>query len=110
MEISDKTIHCIARTMQSGENSCLYCKYAFECRDAAISAHEAALSEIEKKTGIIIELSPRNAPIEILAGSWIEQVPELRDKFTSLSLLEQQDILMGPDTLKYEGIHERSIT
>lgn len=110
-QLTDKDLHCIARLLQSeyvGDGvQCLYCKYAFQCRETFFTTHEVPYQEVLKKlkskTGVDISLvNPRTIQKDILDGSWIEKCSELLKKFTSSSFEEQQDILLNPDILRYK--------
>ena len=111
MQLTDKDFHCIARLLQSkciGDSvQCLYCKYAFRCREKFFTAHEVpyreVLKKLKNKTGVDVFLAnPRTMQKDILDGSWIVKCPELLQKFTSISFEEQQDILLNPDILRYK--------
>lgn len=111
VQLTEKDLHCIARLLQSkcvGDSvQCLYCKYAFQCREKFFAAHEVpyreVLKKLKNKTGVDVFLAnPRTMQKDILDGSWIEKCPELLQKFTSISFEEQQDILLNPDILRYK--------
>lgn len=111
IQLTDKDLHCIARLLQSeyvGDGvQCLYCKYAFQCREKFFTTHKPPYQEVfkklKRKTGVDIFLvNPETMQKDILDGSWIEKCSELLQKFTSISFEEQQDILLNPDILRYK--------
>ena len=105
----DKVLHCISRILQEGtvknDTKCLYCKYAPECRNEFEATGNLLffdiLQELERKTSVIITLTPETIQKKILRGSWIEEHPDLLKKFTNMSFDEQQDNLRCPDILGY---------
>ena len=113
-ELTDKDLHCIARTQQSeqlGKNiQCMYCKYAVQCLQEYNHTNKVPFVDVWKKienlTGVNICLNnPETRQIDILAGSWIENCPELLKQFTNMSFEEQQDILQSQDILQYVDSH-----
>ena len=105
----DKVLHCISRMLQEGtagnDTKCLYCKYAPECRNEFETTGNLLffdiLQELERKTAVIITLTPETIQKKILRGSWIEEHTDLLKKFTNMSFDEQQDNLSCPDILGY---------
>lgn len=59
---------------------------------------------LEKATGVGIFMTPGTSGEEILAGSWMEDYPELMEKLKCLSIEEQWGIILGSDILKDMGI------
>ncbi len=110
MELTEKELHCLARIIQSEESAydakCLYCKYAFKCKEEFSQSKKApfmpALKKIEQITGVNIFMSPETRQKEMLSGSWIENYPDLLERFMGMSSEEQLGLLRSPDILKYE--------
>lgn len=108
--LTEKDLHCLARIIQSEESGhdakCLYCRYAFECRKEIMQnkvvPHMPVLKKIGRTTGVNIFMSPETRQKEMLAGSWIENCPELLERFNGMSFEEQLELLRSPDILKYE--------
>ncbi len=109
MGLTEKDLHCLARIIQSEESAydakCLYCKYAFECKEEFMQNKKApympVIKKIEKITGVNIFMSQETVQREILAGSWLENYPDILERFTGMSFQEQLELLGSPDTLKY---------
>ena len=110
VELTEKELHCLARIIQSGESAydtkCLYCRYALECMKEFYQNHKApfmsVLKKIERITGVNIFMNQETRQKEILAGSWIENCPELLERFNGMSIHEQVVFLKSHDCLKYE--------
>lgn len=107
-KMPDKILHCLARTLQDEIScdcvKCLYCKYAPECLEDFKSKKYLfidILNILERQTGVVIFLNPKQKPKEILNGSWLESYPDLLKKFTTKSFEEQQGILKDPSILQY---------
>lgn len=109
-KLSDKDLHCLARNIQSlfrGEGIlCLYCKYAFQCREIAKETKKLPFYEtwdkLQKITGVDICLCSLNTkPKDFLKASWIESFPELHEKFSNMSFEEQIESFCNPEILKY---------
>lgn len=114
-QLTDRDLHCIARFIQAcflNENvECLYCKYAFSCSDEFKKTHKVPFSErfskIEEMTGVnVISWNSDNLSRIILNGSWIQEYPELLEKFKNMSFEEQMEMLRNPDILKYKNIFQ----
>lgn len=109
MLLDEKELHCLARIIQSQElgesTECLYCKYAFECREEFEKQKAAQNIELLKRiksiTGVEVFLCQEDVQSQLLLGSWMEKYPELMGQLTKLSFKEQLDILRNPDILKY---------
>ncbi len=109
-KLTEKELHCLARIIQTEEArndvKCLYCRYAFECRKEFMQNKRAPymplLKKIEQITGVSLFMSPGTRQRKLLAGSWIENCPDLLEHFTSMSFEEQLDNLRSPDILRYE--------
>ena len=113
--ITDKELHCMARTIQYGNMEtqsemdsspqCLYCKYALECSKKSREHRELFVSRLMKKiiriTGVYIYAYPEANMSDMLHGSWIENYPELLEQIKELPFDEQLDILQNPDILRY---------
>lgn len=107
--LSDKDLHCIARTLQSEFEAdtiqCFYCKYAISCKKSFESTKKIPFLEVweklQKLTGVKIRLNnPKTKQKDVLAGSWIENYPELFMQFTNLSFEEQLGKLQNQNILK----------
>jgi hypothetical protein len=90
---------------------CLYCKYAFSCSDEFKKAHNVpffkSLSKIEEITGVkVVSWDSDNLNRDILNGSWIQEYPELLEKFKNMSFEKQMEMLRNPDILKYKDIFQ----
>lgn len=109
IELTEKDLHCLARIIQSEElaydTKCLYCRYAFECKEYVMQnkklPYMPVLKKIEHITGVNIFMNQETMQKEILAGSWIENCPELLKRFNGMSIHEQVVFLKSHDCLKY---------
>lgn len=109
-KLTDRELHCLVRTIQdmlSEEGrKCLYCKYAFQCAERHKTTGKVKFLEtwdkLQEMTGVKLRfLNPRTMSKDILAGSWIEKIPELYEKFSNMPLEEQLGTLQDKDILKY---------
>ena len=108
LPVDDKVLHCLARIIQDGTTDegsvkCLYCKYAHECRDRAISTGKVLfmeiIDELEKRTSVRIYFKQE----EPLRGSWIEKYPDLLERFKGMTFEEQKNALCTEDFSRYSG-------
>ena len=108
LPVDDKVLHCLARIIQDGTTDeesvkCLYCKYAHECRDHAISTGKVLFmertDEIDNRTSVSISIK-QEAP---LRGSWLEKYPDLLERFKGMTFEEQKNALRTEDFSKYSG-------
>lgn len=110
-QLTDQDLHCIARHLQNTfverDSECRYCKYAFLCSEKMHNIKEfpffKTVRKVEEITGVKIRVHDfASWHKNILAGSWIERCPELLEKFSNLSLKEQEKILSSPDIFSYK--------
>lgn len=112
VEFSDKDLHCIARKIQSelleSEETCLYCKYAVDCSKRIegyyrINVMDKVMQLLQEKTGVFLRwwLNKKIATKKLLNGSWIEQCPELMEKFVGKSFEEQVEMLESEEIWEY---------
>lgn len=117
VELTEKDLHCLARIIQSEESAydakCLYCKYALDCKEEFMQNKKApymsALKKLGQITGVNVLMNQENIQKEILAGSWIENHPDLLERFMDMSFTEQLWILRSHDILKYEQQGKRGV-
>ena len=100
-KLTEKELHCLARIIQTEEAG-----DAFECKKEFMQnkrvPYMPLLKKIEQITGVDLFMSPGSRQRKLLAGSWIENCPDLLEHFTSMSFEEQLDSLKSPDILQYE--------
>jgi len=117
MKLIDKDIHCIARHLQdvyigkAAYSACHYCKYSIECAEKVrkdrengerVTSYfvENAMPKLERITGCIV-LRMRIPDKDCLAGSWIENFPDLKKVITRKSFAERLDILCNKNIFTY---------
>lgn len=110
-QLTDRDLHCIARHLQNmhikRDVECRYCKYAFQCsekiRDFSGFPFIETAKKVKEITGVNIRMYDTESwHKDILAGSWIEECPELLKQFSNISLEEQGKILNSPDIFRYK--------
>lgn len=118
MELTDKDIHCLARHLQGtfiddeDFSPCHYCKYSISCAEHSANRFkdtgkvrvyyyaDELIPKLESMTGLTV-FRFRKPSTDCLAGSWLEEYPDLMKLFTKLSFAERLDILRNEDILDY---------